>query len=157
MRAQRRVVAIVDLPASLRDLEREGEHCLLSWGDVGFPVVDADLIGNERLLRVDAQDGTMRDEAVEAVVGAGHGHDDHLALGLGEARIAQHQRVVVGEEGAKLVRTVGECQEDVGDEPGFFLHFEHSRANVVGQVFELRHRVAAYGMRGHTGESSSHG
>ena len=134
---------VVDLAAALRDLEREREHRLLPRRDVGLAVVDADLVGDERLLRVDAQDGAVRDEAVETIVGAGDGDDDHLALGLGEAGFAQHQRVVVGEERAELVGTVGERQEDVGDEPGLFLHLEHPRADVVGQVLEFRDGVAA--------------
>ena len=47
-----------------------------------LPVVDGDLVGDERVLRVDAQDRAVGDDAVEAVVGAGRGDDDHLALGL---------------------------------------------------------------------------
>ena len=85
----------------------------------------------------------MRDDAVQAIVGAGRGDDDHLALGLAQAGFAQHQRVVVGEERAELVGPMRERQEDVRDEAGLFLHLEHPRADVLGQVLELRDRIAA--------------
>ena len=71
------------------------------------------------------------------------GDDDHLALGLGEAGVAQHQRVVVGEERAELVGPMREREKDVGDEARFLLHLEHPRADVVGQILEFRDGVAA--------------
>ena len=89
---------------SCRHFERESEHRALTRRDVGFPIVDADLVGDERILRIDAQDRAVRNEAVEAVVGSGDRDDDHLALGFGKAALAQHQRVVVGEECAELRR-----------------------------------------------------
>ena len=73
----------------------------------------------------------MRDDAVQALVGAGGGDDDHLALGLGEAAGLLHQRVVVGEEGAELVRAVREREEHVGDEARLLLHCEDARADVL--------------------------
>ena len=65
-----------------RHLEREGEHRLLPRRDVGLAVIDGDLVGDQRILRVDAQDRAVRDDAVEAVVGAGRRDDDHFPLGL---------------------------------------------------------------------------
>ena len=97
----------------------------------------------------------MRDDAVEAVVGARRGDDDHLALGLGQPAVLQHQRVVIGEERPELVRPVGERQKDVGDESRLLLDFQHSRANVVGQVFELGNGIAADGGRSHVNKSIS--
>ena len=67
------------------DLHGEIEHRALARRDVGLAVVDRDLVGDQRLLRADAQDRAVRDDAVLAVVGAAGGDDDHLALGLGEA------------------------------------------------------------------------
>ena len=61
-------------------------------------------------------------------------HDDHLALGLGEAAGLLHQRVVVGEERAELVRPVRQREEHVGDEARLLLHREDARADVVGQA-----------------------
>ena len=49
-----------------------------------------------------------------------------------------------------------EREEDVRDEPGLFPHFEHPRADVIGQVFELRPGIAADRGRGHgRGDSKS--
>ena len=59
---------------------------------------------------------------------------------LRQARLAQQQRVVVGEEGAELGRPVREREEDVGHEAGLLLHLEDARAHVVGQVVERGHR-----------------
>ena len=76
----------------------------------------------------------MGDDAVLALVGrAGRDHD-HLALGLGQAAGLVHQRVVVGDEGAELVRPVRQREEDVGDEAGFLLHGLDARADVVRQI-----------------------
>jgi len=108
-----------------------------------------------RVAREDAQDRAMRDDAVEAVVGAGRRDDDHLALGLGEPAFLLHQRVVVGEEGAELVGAVGQRQEDVRHEAGLLLHGEDAGADVVGQVVEPGHRIAADRHRLHAPESSS--
>ena len=154
VRAQRRVVGIVDLAASFGDLEREREHRALPRRDVCFAKVDADLIGDQRILRVDAQDRAVRDEAVEAIVRACHRDDDHLALGLGEPRIAEHQRVVIREERAEFVGPARERNEHVWNEPRLLLHLEHPRADVLGQVFEFRDRVTADGGRDHANESS---
>ena len=101
-------------------------------------MVDRDLVGDQRVLLVDAQQRAVRDDAVEALVGAAGGDDDHLLLALAEARVAQQQRVVVGEEGAELGRPVREGEEDVGHEAGLLLHLEDLRADVVGQVLRAR-------------------
>ena len=99
--------------APRRDLHREIEHRPLARRDVGLAVVDRDLVGDQRVLGADAQDRAMRDHAIMALVG-GRGRDhDHLALGLGQAAVLLHQRVVIGEEGAELVGPVGQRQEHV--------------------------------------------
>ena len=85
----------------------------------------------------------MGDDAVLAAVGIRRGDHDHFAFGLGQAAVPFHQRVVVGEEGAPLGGPVRQGKEDVGDEAGFFLDFEDARADVRGQVVELRYGVAA--------------
>src|SRR5690242_1926477 len=58
--AQRREVGIVDRAAVQRDLHREREYRLLPRRDVGLPVIDGDLVGDERVFRVDPQDRAVR-------------------------------------------------------------------------------------------------
>ena len=132
-----------------RHLQREGEHRLLPRRDVGLAVIGGDLVRDERVLRVDAQDRAVRDDAVQAVVRAGGRDDDHLALGLGEPALLVHQRVVVGEERAELVGPVRERHEDVRHEAGLLLDREDARADVLRQILELRDRVAADRRRHH--------
>ena len=91
----------------------------------------------------------MRDDAVQAVVGAGRRDDDHLALGLREAAFLLHQRVVIREERAELVGAVRQRDEHVRDEPRLLLHLDDARADVVGQFVERRDRIAADGRRRH--------
>ena len=67
--AQRREVGVADAARVAADLHREVEHGLLPRRDVGLAVVDRDLVGDQRLLLVDAQDRAVRDDAVEAAVG----------------------------------------------------------------------------------------
>jgi hypothetical protein len=109
--AQRRVVGLADRARLEADLHREREHRLLARRDVGLPVVDGDLVGDERILLVDAQDRAVRDHAVQAVVRAARRDHDHFLLALRQARRLQHQRVVVREERPELVRAVREREE----------------------------------------------
>ena len=138
--AQRREVGVADEVRFARHLDREVEHRALARRDVGLAVVDRDLVGDERVLLVDAQQRAVGDDAVEAAVDAAGGDDDHLLVALREARLAQQQRVVVREEGAELGRPVREGEEDVGDEAGLLLHLEDLGADVVGQAVERRAR-----------------
>ena len=124
------------------DLDREREHRALARRDVGLAVVDGDLVGDERILRVDAQDRAVRDDAIEAIVRARRRDDDHLALGFRQSAFLQHQRVVVGEERAELVGPVRERDEHVRHEAGLFLDLDDPRADVVRQLRECRDRVA---------------
>ena len=78
----------------------------------------------------------MRDHAVLALVGAGGRDHDHLALGLGQAAVLVHQRVVIGEERPKFIGAVGQRQEHVRDEAGFFLHREQAAADIVRQFVD---------------------
>ena len=112
----------------LRDLEREREHRLLPVGDVGFAVVRRDLVGHQRILAVDAQDRSVRDDAVQAIVGTAGRDDDHFPFAFRKTGVAQHQRIVVGEERAAFVRTMRQRQKHVRYEPCLFLHFEHAGA-----------------------------
>ena len=59
---------------------------------------------------------------------------------LRQARLAQQQRVVVGEEGAELVGPVREGEEHVRHEAGLLLHLEDLGADVVRQLGERWHR-----------------
>ena len=83
-RAEPLEIGVADLGRRGRDLAGEVEHRLLAIGDIGLAVVDGDLVGDQRILLVDPQDGAVRDDAVQAVVQRARGDDDHLALGLGE-------------------------------------------------------------------------
>jgi hypothetical protein len=141
--AQRCEVGVADEMRFARHLDREVEHRALARRDVGLAMVDRHLIGNERVLLVDAQQRPVRDDAVEAAVDAAGGDDDHLLVAFAEARLAQQQRVVVGEEGAELGRPVREGEKDVGDEAGLLLHLEDLGAHVVGKAFERGNGKAA--------------
>ena len=143
MLAQRREVGVADEMRFARHLHREVEHRALARRDVGLAMVDRDLVGDERVLLVDAQQRAVGDDAVEAAVDAAGGDDDHLLVALAEARLAQQQRVVVGEEGAELGRPVREGEKDVGDEAGLLLHLEDLGAHVVGQAVERGNGKAA--------------
>ena len=87
----------------------------------------------------------MRDHAIVALVGARGRHHDHLALGLGQAAVLFHQRVVIGKERAKLVGTVGQRQEDVRNEAGFLLHRENPGPDVVRQLVDRGRRKSLGG------------
>src|SRR6185369_4150979 len=87
--------------------------------------------------------GAVRDHAVQAAVEPAGGHDDHFLLAFGEARLAQQQRVVIGEEGAELLRAVREGQEHVGHEAGLLLHGQDLLAHVFGQGFQRGRGEAA--------------
>ena len=80
----------------------------------------------------------MGDDAIGAVVDARSRDHDHLALGLGQAAGLLHQRVMIGEEGAELVRPARERQKHIGNEARFFLHRFDPLADVVGQIGEAR-------------------
>lgn len=123
--------------------QREVEHRALAVGDRRFGVVRRDLVGEQRLLREDAEHGAVGDDAVEAVIrGAGSNHN-HLALVLRQAAFAGHQRVVVGEEGTELVRAMGEHKENIRHETGAFLDLEDLIADLLGQVVQLGDGKAA--------------
>ena len=79
----------------------------------------------------------MGDDAIGAVVDAGRGDHDHLALGLGEAAGLFHQRVMIGEEGAELVGPACERQKHVRHEARLFLHRFDPLADVVGKIGEV--------------------
>ena len=145
MAAQGVEIGVADGPGLHRGLHREIEHRALLRRDVGFAVVDRDLVGDQRILRADAQDRAVRDHAVLALVGAGGGDHDHFALGLGQAALLFHQRVVIGEERAEFVRAVREGEEHVGHEARLLLHRDDALADVLRQVFELGYGVTADG------------
>ena len=52
------------------ELDREVEHRTLARADLGLAVVGGELVGEARILRTDAQDGAMGDDAVQALAGA---------------------------------------------------------------------------------------
>ena len=73
-----------------------------------------------------------------AIVDARGGDHDHLALGLAQAAGLLHQRVMIGEEGAELVRPSRQRKKDVRDEARLFLHRFDPLANVLRQIGEAR-------------------
>jgi hypothetical protein len=64
-------------------LDGEVEHGALTRRDVGLAMIDRDLVGDPGVLRVDAQNGAVGDDAVLAVVHPAGGYHDHLLLGFG--------------------------------------------------------------------------
>ena len=80
----------------------------------------------------------MRDDAIGAGVDARGRDHDHLALGLGQAAGLFHQRVMIGEEGAELVRPSREREKDIGHEARLFLHRFDPLANVLRKIGEVR-------------------
>jgi hypothetical protein len=125
-----------------RHLHRECEHCALARRYIGLPIIDGDLVGHERILRVDPQDRAVRNDAVQAIVRAGRRDDYHLPLGLRQPAFLEHQCVVICEERTELVGPVRERDEYVRNEPCLLLHFENPRADVVRQFGECGYRVA---------------
>ena len=98
----------------------------------------------------------MRDHAIQALVGAGGGNHDHLALGLGQSAVLFHQRIVIGKERPKFVRAICQRQEHVGYEAGFLLHREQAGADIVRQLVDGRRREAlCNGLRHGAGSGSS--
>ncbi len=152
VRAQRFEIRVDQLGRAQRDLEREFEHRLLPLRNLGLTIIHRDLVGDVRILCMDGQDRSVRDDAVEAVVGARSGDDDHLALGLRQPRIPEHERVMIGKECAKLVRPMREREKHIRNESRLLLHFEHLRADVLGQVRKRRDGIAADGTRVHDGQ-----
>src|SRR3546814_1591916 len=61
---------------------------------------------NRRVLCADAQDGTVRHHAIQAVVRPRGRDDDHFAFGLGQTAVLFHQRIDIGKEGPKFGRAV---------------------------------------------------
>jgi hypothetical protein len=135
VRVQRGEVGVVDLVRLQADLHREVEHGALARRDVGLAVVGGHLVGHQRLLLVDAQDGAVRHHAVQALVGrlVVVTIISRSPLVSAVRSFGHHQRVVVGEEGAPLGRPVRQRQEHVGHEAGLLLHLQHLGLDVVGQ------------------------
>ena len=143
--AQSGAVRLVHFLGMQGDLYREVQHGALPRADVGLAVIDRYLVGDQRILGVDAQQRAVGNHAIVAVVGRARGDDDHLALGFRQPAVLQHQGVVVVEECAKLGRPVGQRQKDVGDEPGLSLHLDDPGANVVEQFVECGDRITTDG------------
>ena len=122
VRAQRLEVGVADLVRALRDLHGEVEHRALARRDVGLAVVDRDLVGDQRILRADAQDRAVRDDAVLAWLTPEVATTIISRSALVSPPVLLHQRVVVGEEGAELVGAVRERQEHVRHEARLLLH-----------------------------------
>ena len=121
-------------------LHGEIEHRSLPRRDIRLAVVDGDLVGDLRVLGTDAQDGAVRDDAVVALIGAGSGDHDHLALRLGQAAVLVHQGIMIGEERTKFVGPICQREKHIGNEPGFFLHRENAVADIGRQFVEGRGR-----------------
>ncbi len=144
MGVQRGEVGFFNFIAVLANFHGEIQHGALPRRDVGLAVIHSDLIRHQGFLFVNAQNGTVRDHAVQAVVGGAGGGDNHLAVALAQARVLfEHQRVVVGKKGPPFGRAPRQGQKDIGHKAGFFLDFQHLGADVVGQIFDFWGRVAS--------------
>ena len=139
MTFQRSVILFLDVVRALGDLDGEVEHRLLPRRQVGLAMIDGDLVGDERILGADAQDRAMGDDAILAVVEAGRGDYDHLTLGFAQVPRLFHQRVMIGEEGAELVRPARQREKDIGDESGLLLNRGDPLADVLGKFGNLGH------------------
>jgi len=138
LRFEPRLPGIVEHAALRGDMQGEIQHRLLARTDRGGPVVDRELIGDQRVLGEDAQDRAVGDHAVQAAVIGADGDHDHLLLGLGQAVGGTlHQRIVVGEEGAEFVGAVRQHEKHVGHEAGLGLHREDALAHVLRQRIEI--------------------
>src|SRR6516162_934383 len=122
VRLQRDEVALGDLLSLVGDPNGEIQHRLLAVADVGLAVVDGDLISDQRILGTDPQNRPMRHNAILALVEVAGRDHDHLALGFGQIAGLVHQRIVVGEEGAELLRSVREHEEDIRNEARLLLN-----------------------------------
>ena len=85
----------------------------------------------------------MGDDAILALVDARGRDHDHLALGLGQAARLLHQRVMIGEEGAELVRPARQREKDVRNEARLFLHHCDPLANVLRKIGKIGRRKSA--------------
>ena len=81
----------------------------------------------------------MGDHAVVTIVGRRCRHHNHLALGFTEPAVFLHQRIVMGKESTKLIRTVSQREKDIGNETGFLLHFFYAQAYVLRYIRKFRH------------------
>jgi hypothetical protein len=50
---------------------------------------------------------------------------------------------VIGEKGPKLVGSMGQAQEDVGNETGLFLYRQNAVADIFGQIVERGDGITA--------------
>lgn len=85
----------------------------------------------------------MGDHTILATVVSGGGDDNHLPLRLGKATSLLHQCVVIGEEGAELIRAMSKGQEDIGYEARLLLNRDNPLLDISRQVIHVRHGVAA--------------
>ena len=91
-----------DLDEARGQLHGEVEHGAVAGRELGGPPVHRQQFAQRRIARELAHGGAVRREAVEAAVLGRHGHRDHLALQLRQARGRQHQVVVEGGERLQL-------------------------------------------------------
>lgn len=139
---QARVPGIIEVvPAERRgiDGQREGEvdDRALPLGQLDGPGVGGDAVGELRVLAPDPKNGPVRDDAVDAAVCAGGGHHDELALGLAEAGVPFHHRVVVVAERTQLGGPMPERKEHVRHEPGLLGDRPDPLPQISGKLVEL--------------------
>jgi hypothetical protein len=95
------------------------QHGVLAGAQVGVAMVDRDLFAEQRITREDPQQSPVRDHAVGALVRSAGGDHDHLFLGLAQSAFPGNQRVVIGKERAKFIRSSSKHQEYIGNTAGF--------------------------------------
>lgn len=137
------VIVVIYSLRLARHLERIIEHDLLPLRDVGLAVVGRQLIGYIGVFGANPQNCTVRDDAVLALIARRSRDYDHFAFGLVQSRgFLFHQRVVIGEEGSKLVGTPGQRKENIGYKTGFLGNGFNALAHILGQAVELGYREA---------------
>ena len=133
------------LAESRADLHREVEHRALARRDVGLAVVDRHLVGDQRLLLVDAQDRAVRDHAVQALVGGRGGDDDHLALALAQRAGLLAAAARRGRPRRRATRP-GRCasaRNTLGTKPAFSCTSRMRARRSSGRSASVGHGVAA--------------
>ena len=88
----------------------------------------------------------MGHHAVLTLVEVAGGYHDHLTLGNAQVARFFHQGIMVGKEGAKLLRPMRQHQKHIGHKTGLFLHRQNAITDILRHIGQLRHRKTADGM-----------
>ncbi len=107
----------------VRELPRKIQHRARTRVEIGGAVVCDHRLGEHRVAGQLSEHRAMRDQAIVTVVRAGHDDGNHLALDLGQARLAEHQIVGHRDKGLELRKIEGISLEHVRNEAELLLAF----------------------------------